>query len=94
MKIHIGCDHAAFGAKEAVKLLLEQEGHEIVDVGTHSEDSCDYPDFALALFEARAHVERAPAARLAGWVDMPWCPADLYFIRKLSLVLDAAAGGQ
>jgi len=34
------------------------------------------------------------AARLTGWVDMPWCPADLHFIRKLSLVLDAAAGGQ
>jgi ribose 5-phosphate isomerase B len=46
MRIHIGCDHAGFAAKEAVKRMLEKEGHEIVDVGTDSEASCDYPDFA------------------------------------------------
>ena len=58
------------------------------------ENYCDYPDFALAVFEARAYIERAPAARLAGWIDMPWCPGDLYFIRKLALVLESAAGRQ
>ncbi|MHC4944049.1 MAG: ribose 5-phosphate isomerase B [Planctomycetota bacterium] len=47
MKIYIGSDHAGYAAKEAVKARLAQEGHELVDAGTDSEDSCDYPDFAL-----------------------------------------------
>ncbi len=46
MRIAIGSDHAGYDLKEAVAPLLRAEGHELVDVGTNSEDSVDYPDFA------------------------------------------------
>lgn len=46
MKIAVGADHAGFALKEAVKQRLAEEGHEVVDTGTTSEDSTDYPDYA------------------------------------------------
>ncbi len=47
MKIAIGADHAGFELKEKVKILLQNLGHEVVDFGTGSSDSVDYPDFGL-----------------------------------------------
>lgn len=49
MKIAIGCDHAGFSIKNAVKAHLEAKGFETVDVGTNSADSCHYPVYADAL---------------------------------------------
>ncbi len=46
MKIAIGSDHAAYKAKAEIKQFLESLDHEIIDEGTYSEDSCDYPDYA------------------------------------------------
>ncbi len=46
MKIAIGADHAGFALKEKLRLRLAEEGHEVVDFGTNSAESCDYPDFA------------------------------------------------
>ena len=46
MKIAIGSDHAAYGAKTELKQFIESLEHVVVDAGTHSEDSCDYPDYA------------------------------------------------
>ncbi len=46
MKIALGSDHAGFELKQAIKPVLESEGHEVVDVGTDSEESVDYPLFA------------------------------------------------
>ena len=44
----IGSDHAGFKAKESLKLLLQEQWHdEVVDVGTASEESCAYPEFAM-----------------------------------------------
>ena len=48
-KITVGCDHAAFELKKKVIAHLEERGIEVLDVGTHSPESCDYPDFAHAL---------------------------------------------
>lgn len=48
-KIGICSDHAGFEMKEYIKSLLNQRGFEIVDFGTHSTESCDYPDFAHLL---------------------------------------------
>jgi len=45
--IIIGCDHAAYSLKEKVKQYLIENGIEVEDVGTHSKDSVDYPDFAI-----------------------------------------------
>lgn len=44
-------DHAGFELKESVKSLLEVDGHEVVDVGTHSVESTDYPPFAAKASE-------------------------------------------
>ena len=46
MKIAIGADHAGFSLKEKLRQRLAQDGHEVVDFGTESDASCDYPDFA------------------------------------------------
>ena len=46
MKIGLASDHAGYPLKEFVKRYLAQNNMEFVDYGTHSEESCDYPDFA------------------------------------------------
>lgn len=51
-KIAIGADHAGFEYKEAIKEYLTLKGFEIVDKGTYSENSVDYPDFAHPVAEA------------------------------------------
>ena len=45
MKIAIGSDHAGFQIKEKIKRQLEEMNLEVEDLGTHSLDSVDYPDF-------------------------------------------------
>ena len=52
MKIAFGCDHGGFIYKEAVINYLKNSGHEVVDFGTFSEDSCDYPDYATKVTNA------------------------------------------
>jgi ribose 5-phosphate isomerase B len=49
MRVAIGADHAGFVLKQHLCRSLERKGHEIVDEGTHSQESCDYPDFAAAV---------------------------------------------
>jgi ribose 5-phosphate isomerase B len=51
MKIAIGADHAGYELKEKIKQRLAQQGVEIVDEGTISNDSVDYPDFARSVGE-------------------------------------------
>ena len=43
-RIIIGCDHAAYRLKEALKSAMEDRGITVNDIGTHSEASKDYPD--------------------------------------------------
>ena len=57
MKIVIGCDHAGFPLKEEVKQKLIDAGHEVIDVGTHSSDSVDYPIYGKAVGRAVADGE-------------------------------------
>lgn len=47
--IGLASDHAGFELKEFVKTLLAERGLAYKDYGTHSTDSCDYPDYAHAL---------------------------------------------
>jgi len=47
MKLALAADHAAFAFKEKLAEELRRLGHEPVDFGTHSTESCDYPDFAI-----------------------------------------------
>ena len=45
-KIAFASDHAGYALKKVVENYVVENGYEFVDFGTHSEDSCDYPDFA------------------------------------------------
>jgi ribose 5-phosphate isomerase B len=46
-RVALGSDHGGFEAKEFLKQYLQTLGYMVEDVGTHSKDSVDYPDFAL-----------------------------------------------
>ena len=59
LPVAIGCDHAGYELKEALKLQLEKTGWTVQDVGTHNKDSVDYPDFAHPVANS---VEKGEAA--------------------------------
>lgn len=52
MKIGIGADHRGFESKELLIAHLEKMGFSVLDFGTQSSDSCDYPDVAFPLAKA------------------------------------------
>ncbi len=54
MKISVACDHGALDLKNAVKTHLEAKGHEVLDFGCHTLDSCDYPDMIAPAAQAVA----------------------------------------
>ena len=54
MRIAFGADHAGFELKEKLKAHASSRGHEVLDLGTRSTDSVDYPDFGRAVGEAVA----------------------------------------
>jgi len=58
MKIVVGSDHRGFEAKQQVKAIITQLGHECIDVGTTDSNPVDYPDLAysaaMAVSERRA----------------------------------------
>jgi ribose 5-phosphate isomerase B len=49
VKVVVGSDHAGYHLKEHLKGLLQKWGHEVVDVGTNSTESTDYPDYGEAV---------------------------------------------
>ena len=52
MKIVVGSDHAGFVLKQEIAEMLRNDGHEVVDAGTHSTAPVDYPDSAAAVGRA------------------------------------------
>lgn len=52
MRLAIACDHAGFELKQHLLRRLWAEGHEVSDLGTHSTDRVDYPDYAAMLGQA------------------------------------------
>ena len=54
MKIALGADHAGFLLKEQLRAYLVARGHDVLDLGTTSTESVDYPDFGLAVGKAVA----------------------------------------
>lgn len=60
MRVAIAADHAGFPLKEVIAERMRADGHEVVDLGTHSAEPVDYPDFAEKLGEAvrSGRVER------------------------------------
>ena len=49
MRIVIGADHRGYVLKDEIVAALKRDGHEVLDVGTNSADSVDYPDYARAV---------------------------------------------
>ena len=66
MKIAVGSDHAGYPLKERVLPLLEGSGHEVVDVGTDSEESTDYPRYAAEAAQLVADGEADRAVLMCG----------------------------
>ena len=60
MKIAVGSDHGGFEKKREIIALLTKLGHKVLDVGAHSEESCDYPDYAknVALSVSKKQSDR------------------------------------
>jgi RpiB/LacA/LacB family sugar-phosphate isomerase len=54
MRIAIGSDHAGFALKETLRTWLVDQGHDVRDLGTHSEERVDYPHFGAAVGRAVA----------------------------------------
>lgn len=60
MRIAIGSDHAGFALKETLKSWLVDQGHDVTDVGTHTAERVDYPEFGeqVGRLVASAEVDR------------------------------------
>ena len=54
MKIAVGADHAGFEYKDRIARILRDEGHEVIDFGTHDSTPVDYPQYGYAVGEAVA----------------------------------------
>ena len=52
MRIAVGADHAGYPLKVEVIRFLEEQGHEVIDLGTHSTDPVDYPVYAKQVGQA------------------------------------------
>jgi ribose 5-phosphate isomerase B len=66
MKVAIGSDHAGYQYKERIKEFLSNAGYDMVDFGTDSDKSCDYPDFVEPAARAVAVGECQRAIVLGG----------------------------
>jgi len=65
-RLAIASDHAAFEMKAALAEWLRTAGHEVLDLGTHSPDRVDYPDYGYALAEALAEGRADRGIALCG----------------------------
>jgi ribose 5-phosphate isomerase B len=54
MRIAIGADHAGFSVKQSIATHLQEAGHQVIDLGTYSDERVDYPDFGAAVGHAVA----------------------------------------
>ena len=57
MKIAVACDHGGLNLKKEIVKYLKENGYDVVDFGTDTTNSCDYPDHALPAAEAVASGE-------------------------------------
>ncbi len=51
MKVSIACDHRGYDAKEKIVSFLKEKNYDVLDCGTHSADSADYPDYMISAAE-------------------------------------------
>jgi len=74
MKIAVGSDHRGFEAKQLIKTIVTQLGHQCIDFGTNDSNPVDYPDFAYAVAMAVSKKE-ADKAILACATGLGMCIA-------------------
>ena len=67
--IGLASDHAGFELKQYVKQYLDEKGVAYKDYGTFTEESCDYPDFTLALAEGMEGGETTPGIEIWGGAE-------------------------
>ena len=85
MKIAVACDHGGLNLKRAMIAYVEKLGHEVVDFGTNTFDSCDYPDFALP---ADTIIKASPFVFKEG-VQHRQMQEDRLHLFRLMLLLDS-----
>ena len=66
MKIAIGNDHGAVDYKNTIMEMLREEGHEVINCGTDSYESCDYVDYGKAVAEKVASGEAEKGIVICG----------------------------
>lgn len=88
MIIPIASDHAGFNAKEKIKELLEELGHMPVDFGTHSDESVDYPDFAVQVAKKVNEGEHEKGILICGSGQGMCMTANKYENIRAALVYD------
>ena len=66
MRLAVGSDHGGRRLKDHLVAHLTSAGHEVVDVGTHSDDSCDYPDYAEKVARMVASMDVARGVLICG----------------------------
>ena len=64
--IAVASDHAGFDLKEILKRDLQEAGHDVLDLGTDSTQSVDYPDFGLAMADAVASGQAEKGVLVCG----------------------------
>jgi len=82
MRIAVAADHRGRAAKEKILVILSEQGHEVLDMGTNSDHSCDYPDCAYGPAKAVAEqkVERVILICGSG-IGMTICANKIHGIR-------------
>ncbi len=82
MRIALAADHRGHAAKEKIAVVLSELGHQILDMGTNSSRSCDYPDLAFPAAKAVAEnrVERAITVCGSG-IGMTICTNKVHGVR-------------
>ena len=66
MRIALAADHAGFALKDELAGWLREQGHEVLDLGTNSADSVDYPEFGTRLARAVASGEAERGVAVCG----------------------------
>ena len=66
MRIALAADHAGFALKDELAAWLSEQGHEVLDLGTNSGDSVDYPQFGAKLARAMAAGEAERGIAVCG----------------------------
>lgn len=74
MNIAIGSDHRGYSVKERVAKFLQHEGHQVLNMGTDSTSSVDYPDYAFAVARA-VHTGQADRGILICGTGIGMCIA-------------------